>query len=442
MKTTPCTIPKIRTPRSVVSVTYLRNMPTSSRAQVIASATATRRNRSLGVTSRDSATAARSGTHAPPAPSPARGASAGASPARHRCNDTSSERSTRRRRRAVGREGVRAGGDGVGADRRPARGARTVRPAAPVRAAARRRARARGRSRCCSDRTSVDAGIGNSSMGDPAVTTCVTRWRRRNPGSDASAAATIPPWLCPTRTTRSPRPARPACARSSAVAAATEEALVAASMSETLAGQSIGTRPALEPRRRGCPGPGPPTSSCRRPPAARPPGPGPRSRATRRRRAATRPRWAPGPRTGDGSAGVTTTSQPVALVEQPEGPPRRRRDAARATTMACSCTAPTRARVALLGGLVASRRRDPSTPRGSRSRTTAARHPSSQLPRRGPRPGHLGAPRPGGAAQQQPRRHLPVGAQLVLDALPRSDAARPPPGAGPRPRPRARPPHR
>ena len=38
MKTTPWTIPKMLTPSSVVSVTYLRNMPVSSSAQVIASA--------------------------------------------------------------------------------------------------------------------------------------------------------------------------------------------------------------------------------------------------------------------------------------------------------------------------------------------------------------------------------------------------------------------
>jgi len=40
MKTTPWTMPKTWTPSSVVSVTYFRNMPVSSRAQVTASATA------------------------------------------------------------------------------------------------------------------------------------------------------------------------------------------------------------------------------------------------------------------------------------------------------------------------------------------------------------------------------------------------------------------
>ena len=43
MKTTPCSIPPTRTPSSVVSVTYLRNMPVSSSAQVTASARATQR---------------------------------------------------------------------------------------------------------------------------------------------------------------------------------------------------------------------------------------------------------------------------------------------------------------------------------------------------------------------------------------------------------------
>ena len=50
MNTMPCAMPKIRTPSSVVSVTYFRNMPVSSRAQVTASAIATRRNSRSGLT--------------------------------------------------------------------------------------------------------------------------------------------------------------------------------------------------------------------------------------------------------------------------------------------------------------------------------------------------------------------------------------------------------
>ncbi len=59
MNTTPCTMPKTRTPSSVVSVTYLRNMPVSSSAQVIASAIATRRKRVSGVHAKDALREAR-----------------------------------------------------------------------------------------------------------------------------------------------------------------------------------------------------------------------------------------------------------------------------------------------------------------------------------------------------------------------------------------------
>src|SRR5699024_3527446 len=48
MKTMPCSIPPMRTPSSVVSVTYLRNIPMSSSVQVIASAVATAKNRRRG----------------------------------------------------------------------------------------------------------------------------------------------------------------------------------------------------------------------------------------------------------------------------------------------------------------------------------------------------------------------------------------------------------
>ena len=43
MNTTPWSIPKTCTPSSVVRVTYLRNIPVSSSAQVTASARATSR---------------------------------------------------------------------------------------------------------------------------------------------------------------------------------------------------------------------------------------------------------------------------------------------------------------------------------------------------------------------------------------------------------------
>ncbi len=43
MKTTPCTMPKMLTPSSVVSVTYFRNIPVNSSAQVMASAVAATR---------------------------------------------------------------------------------------------------------------------------------------------------------------------------------------------------------------------------------------------------------------------------------------------------------------------------------------------------------------------------------------------------------------